>query len=210
MSVVRKMTAAARPLFFAAIVFGPSAGFAASATESSVHSINGSDRLSINGSDQLSINGSDLVSINGSDQLSINGSDSLLALGQVDHIGDGFLSVLGQTVIGADSDFAGISTGSTIAVFGSMDAGTGGFSNTRIVSVSPSGIDSGLPSFLRGTVDAVDAAMGRAVVSGITVDYTAMLSSGSAPSVGDRVAVSGRSYRGLGLLVAEPEGVKLR
>jgi hypothetical protein len=166
--------------------------------------INGSDLLSINGSDQLSINGSDSLSIDGSDSLSINGSD-LLALGRVDVVGDGFISVLGQTVLGADRDLAGITTGTTVAIYGSIDAATGGFANTRVVSVTPTGIDSGMPSFLRGTVDAVDAALGRAVVSGVVVDYSAMLAKGRAPRVGEQLAVSGRAYRGLGLLVAEPD-----
>ena len=62
-----------------------------------------------------------------------------------------------------------------------------------------------MPSFLRGTVDAVDAALGRAVVSGMVVDYSAMLAKGRAPRVGEQLAVSGRAYRGLGLLVAEPD-----
>ena len=62
-----------------------------------------------------------------------------------------------------------------------------------------------MPSYLRGTVDEVDSTLGRAVVSGMTVDYNAMLSRGEAPRVGDLIAVSGRSYRELGLLVAEPD-----
>ncbi len=77
--------------------------------------------------------------------------------------------------------------------------------DTRIVPVSPTGVDSGMPSFLRGTVDEVDASLGRAVVSGMLVDYNALLSRGPAPRVGDQVAVSGRAYSGLGLLVAEPD-----
>ncbi|MBT8131676.1 MAG: hypothetical protein KJO35_05345, partial [Gammaproteobacteria bacterium] len=178
-------------------------------------SINGSDSLSINGSDALSINGSDSLSINGSDMLSINGSDAmrvnnanLLALGQVDAIGDGFISVLGQTVFGSGNDFAGISNGATVAIYGSIDRYTGGFANTRVLPVSRSSFSSGAPSFLRGTVDAVDVATGRAIVGGMMVDYNAMLSQGMTPNVGDQVAVSGRAYRGLGLLVAEP-GLRL-
>jgi hypothetical protein len=42
------------------------------------------------------------------------------------------------------------------------------------------------------------------VVSGVTVDYNALLVGGVAPNVGDEVAVTGRSYKGLGLLVAQP------
>ena len=57
-------------------------------------------------------------------------------------------------------------------------------------------------SYLRGIVDEVNLAFGLAVVSGVTVDYNAMLSGGSAPGVGDEVGVVGRSYGGL--IVADP------
>jgi hypothetical protein len=56
---------------------------------------------------------------------------------------------------------------------------------------------------LTGIVDSVDYATGTAVVSGMTVDYNALLSVGVAPSVDSQVAVSGRHYGDLGLLVAE-------
>ncbi|NNE59285.1 MAG: hypothetical protein HKN35_00125 [Woeseia sp.] len=179
---------------------------------SDARSIDGSDARSIDGSDLLSINGSDLLSINGSDARSVNGSDArsidrneLLALGRVDYIGDGFISVLGQTVLGSLGDFSGIDVDATVALYGSMDSSTGAFAGARIELIAPAGIDAGMPSFLQGVVDSVDAAMGRAVVNGVTVDYTALLSDGAAPQLGDEFALSGRSYRGLGLLVAEPD-----
>ena len=163
-------------------------------------SINGSDRLSINGSDRFSISGSDQMSIDGSDQRSINGSD-LLARGQIDFVGDGFVSVLGQTVFGSGS---GLTIGSTIAVYGSFDSEFGGFVDTQIVPLAPSGVDSGYSDFLRGTVDSIDRSFGIAVVGGMMVDYNAMLATGMAPGLGDEVAITGRNYRGLGLLVATP------
>ena len=43
-----------------------------------------------------------------------------------------------------------------------------------------------------------------AMVSGIAVDYTALMSDGFAPNVGDMLSVAGRDYAGLGMLVAEP------
>jgi hypothetical protein len=58
-------------------------------------------------------------------------------------------------------------------------------------------------SFLRGSVDEVNSMLGRAVISGVSVDYNALLSNGSAPQVGDVVSVTGRAYRGIGILVAE-------
>jgi len=43
------------------------------------------------------------------------------------------------------------------------------------------------------------------VVSGKAVDYTALLSNGSAPSVGDMVSITGRDYGDAGTLVADPQ-----
>ena len=59
-------------------------------------------------------------------------------------------------------------------------------------------------SYLRGVVDYVNPAVGVAVVSGMVVDYSDLLSNSSAPRVGDEIGVVGRSYGSLGLLVADP------
>jgi hypothetical protein len=55
-------------------------------------------------------------------------------------------------------------------------------------------------SFLTGIVDQVNATLGIAVVSGVAVNYNALLSDGAAPEVGQRVAVSGRVYNGIGMV----------
>jgi hypothetical protein len=52
-------------------------------------------------------------------------------------------------------------------------------------------------------VDEVNTSIGMAVISGVSVDYNALLSNGSAPQVGDVVSVIGRAYREIGVLVAE-------
>jgi hypothetical protein len=67
------------------------------------------------------------------------------------------------------------------------------------------GFGPGSPSLLTGFVDSVDYSVGIAVVSGKSVDYTALLADGSAPSVGDIVAVTGRDYGDYGTLVADPK-----
>jgi hypothetical protein len=41
-------------------------------------------------------------------------------------------------------------------------------------------------------------------VSGLTVDYNALLSNGWAMSVGDEVSVTGYHYGDLGVMVADP------
>jgi hypothetical protein len=157
---------------------------ALSITGSDAFSITGSDALSITGSDALSITGSDALSITGSDALSITGSDAeLLALGAITYVGDTFISVLGQTA------------------FVDVDADTGGILDAQVFAVSAS---FGGASYLRGIVDEVDLAGGFAVVSGMTVDYSALLSNGSAPEMGDEVSVTGWSYGDASLLVADP------
>ncbi len=159
--------------------------------------ISGSDALGISGSDALGISGSDIYGISGSDALGISGSDAqLLVLGAIEHIGDGFVSVLGQTVFG---DLGGLGTGMTVAVYGSIDADTGGIVGAQVFPVGPR---VGGASYLRGIVDEVNLAVGLALVSGVMVDYNALLSNGSVPSVGDVVGVTGRSYGGL--IVADP------
>jgi hypothetical protein len=73
------------------------------------------------------------------------------------------------------------------------------------VEGSVAGISADSGSYLTGFVDSVDESMGLAVVSGMTVNYSSLLSSGYSPSVGDQVSVTGRHYSDLGLLVADPQ-----
>jgi hypothetical protein len=112
-------------------------------------------------------------------------------------VSDDFVSVLGQSVFG--NGFGALSIGTSVAVYGTIDRDTGGIMNASVVPVSAGDV-----SYLRGVVDEVNWSTGRAVVSGVTVDYNALLSHGNAPSVGDEVAVTGRAYQELGLLVAQP------
>ncbi|MEX2124238.1 MAG: hypothetical protein WD795_10120, partial [Woeseia sp.] len=122
----------------------------------------------------------------------------LLVVAQVETVADDFISVLGQSVFGV-SDLSAVDVGTPVAVYGTIDRDTGGIVNATVVPVSGGDL-----SYLRGIVDDVNRATGRAVVSGITVDYNALLSNGRAPSVGDEVAVTGRVYREFGLMVAQP------
>jgi hypothetical protein len=149
------------------------------------------------------INGSDARVINGSDARVINGSDRrLMLVGRVNFVGDDFVSVLGQTVLVDRANLGGISVGSAVAVYGSIDIDSGGIRNASVVSMRSAARNA---LYISGVVDSVDYAKGRAVVSGMTVDYTALLADGFAPNVGDMVSVTGREYRGAGLLVADPE-----
>lgn len=165
--------------------------------------IHGGDGEVIHGGDGDVIHGGDAFVIHGGDGRVIHGGD-LLAVGHVDTVADGFISVMGQTVVGEGAEFAGLTSGSTVAIYGSIDAGTGGYTDTSVIYLAPFGVDAGVDDFLKGTVDAVDEVMGVAVVSGVTVDYTALLAARPAPVVGEVVALKGKRYRNLGLFVAVP------
>ncbi len=124
-----------------------------------------------------------------------------MLVGQVNFVGDDFVSVLGQTVFLDRSGIRGIRAGASVAVYGSIDIDTGSIASASVVARS----DVRGVSYLTGVVDSVDAGKGTAVVSGMSVDYTSLLSNGSAPSVGDMISVTGREYKGAGLLVADPQ-----
>jgi hypothetical protein len=115
------------------------------------------------------------------------------------------LSVLGQTVFAAETQIRSIRVGSMVAVFGSIDFATGGIVNATVLDGSVAGISANSGSYLTGFVDSVDHSKGLAIVSGMTVDYNALLSVGYTPSVGDQVSVTGRAYADAGLLVADPQ-----
>ena len=127
----------------------------------------------------------------------------MLLRGQIDALQSDFISVLGQSVFGdrMDSRFA---RGTMIAVYGEIDTETGGIVNASVVAAEEAGFAPDSPAFLTGMVDAVDGATGKAVVSGLLVDYNALLSNGIAPRVGDQVSITGRHYEDLGVMVAVP------
>ncbi len=85
----------------------------------------------------------------------------------------------------AEGDVNRFSLGTSVAVYGSIDIDTGGIVGATIVDAGQAGFTADSPSYLTGIVDAVDYANVNAIVSGIIVDYNALLSFGSAPSVGD-------------------------
>jgi len=119
-------------------------------------------------------------------------------------LGSDFVSVLGQTVFFAEGDVNRFSLGTSVAVYGSIDIDSGGIVGATVVDADQAGFSADSPSYLTGIVDAVDYANGNAIVSGMLVDYNALLAVGSAPSVGDQVSVTGRHYGDLGVLVADP------
>ena len=164
---------------------------------SDLRAVSGSDLRAVSGSDLRAVSGSDLRAVSGSDLRAVSGSD-LLALGRVEFAGSDFVSVLGQTVFVDESIASSIGEGSIVAVFGSFDFDTGGIVGASVVEAGSAGFSADAPSFLTGFVDSVDYSRGLAVVSGMTVDYNALLSNGFAPNVGDMLSVTGRDYAGMG------------
>jgi hypothetical protein len=165
--------------------------------------ITGSGARAITGGGGMAITGSGARAITGGGGMAITGSGALLVLGRVSYVGEDFISVLGQSVFAEPSSISGLRAGSTVAVFGSIDIDTGGIVGASIVDADSAGFASGT-SYLTGIVDAVDSSKGMAMVSGVAVDYTGLLSNGAAPSVGDMVSVAGYSSADSGLLVADP------
>jgi hypothetical protein len=120
-------------------------------------------------------------------------------------LGSDFVSVLGQTVFVGEGEVNRFSLGTSVAVYGSIDIDSGGIVGATVVDADQAGFSADSPSYLTGIVDAVDYTNGNAIVSGMMVDYNALLAVGSAPSVGDQVSVTGRHYGDLGVLVADPQ-----
>ena len=133
----------------------------------------------------------------------ITGSDALVVLGRINYVGEDFVSVLGQSVFVDSASIADLRAGADVAVYGTIDIDTGGIIGATIVDADSAGFASGA-SYLTGIVDSVDSAKGVAMVSGVAVDYTGLLASGSAPAIGDMVSVGGYSYGDSSLLVADP------
>ena len=163
---------------------------------SDTQGIDGSDAQGIDGSDSQGIDGSDTQGIDGSDGQSIESNADLLIIGSVDFINGDFASILGQSVFSDSLVSSGISVGDTVAVYGSIDQATGGIVDSHVIAVAAGYAG----SFLTGIVDDVNSTLGIAVVSGVAVNYTALLGDGVAPSVGQRVSVSGRVYNGIGMV----------
>ena len=108
----------------------------------------------INGSDARVINGSDVRVINGSDARVLNGSDRrLMLVGRVNFVGDDFVSVLGQTVFVDRANLGGISVGSAVAVYGSIDIDSGGIRNASVESMRSAARNA---SYISRVVDSVD------------------------------------------------------
>ena len=128
--------------------------------------------------------------------------DALLVVGPVESVNSAHTMavVLGQKVLlGTNSS---VTVGSTVAVYGEV-LGDGSLNGTKL-EVEGAYVPGATPVYVSGTVQKVQPSIGRAVVSGITVDLTAIMSSGAmTPAVGSTVEISGTQPVNNGLLVAD-------
>jgi hypothetical protein len=126
------------------------------------------------------------ASVNG-----ITGSGAqLLVVGPVEatSVADESATILGQRVRTAIADQ--LTVGNTVAVFGTMRA-DGSIAASAIQSRGPY-VPGATSIFLFGTVQRVEPSVGRAVINGVTVDLTPLMSYGMlSPVVGSKAAVSG-------------------
>src|SRR5947208_605473 len=133
----------------------------------------------------------------------------LLVIGPVESVNgtDSTATILGQLVHTAAID--AIAVGNTVAVFGTArEDGTIEASAIQSRGISVPGATS---IFVSGTVQRAEPALGRVVVSGVTVDLTSAMSYGMfSPAVGSKLAISGTQpvSRGLVLVSGTPASVQ--
>ena len=133
----------------------------------------------------------------------------LLVIGPVESVNaaDSTATILGQRVHTPAID--AIAVGNTVAVFGTARAdGTIEASAIQSRGIYVPGATS---IFVSGTVQRAEPALGRVVVSGVTVDLTSAMSYGMfSPAVGSKLAISGTQpvSRGLVLVSGTPASVQ--
>src|SRR5438874_4650151 len=124
----------------------------------------------------------------------------LLVIGPVESVNatESTATILGQLVHTAAID--AVAVGNTVAVFGTARAdGTIEASAIQSRGIYVPGATS---IFVSGTVQRAEPALGRVVVSGVTVDLTSAMSYGMfSPAVGSKLAISGTQPVSRGLVL---------
>ena len=128
-------------------------------------------------------------------------SAPLLLIGPVESVSSthAFAVVLGQKVlIGA---FDQVTVGDTVAVYGEF-LGDGSLNAAKVVSEGPY-VPGATPVYVEGTVQKVQSSVGRATVSGLSVDLTSLMARGAvSPTVGSKLQITGTQPVNNGLVVA--------
>jgi hypothetical protein len=112
------------------------------------------------------------------------------------------------TVLGLQfhANTAKLSIGEIVNVYGLLHK-DGSIADTVVQGTQSFGAN-GDPVFLKGVVTDVDAALGRAKVDGLTIDYTSQLANSAftVPSIGDVISIAGSQPAAKGVLVATATG----
>ena len=127
-------------------------------------------------------------------------SGELLVIGPVEsvNVADSTATILGQRVHTATIDT--IAVGNTVAVFGAARAD--GTIEASLIQSRGIYVPGATSIFVSGTVQRAEPALGRVVVSGVTVDLTSAMSRGMfSPAVGSRLAISGTQPVSRGLVL---------
>ena len=127
-------------------------------------------------------------------------SGELLVIGPVESVNaaDSTATILGQRVHTATID--AIAVGNTVAVFGAARAD--GTIEASLIQSRGIYVPGATSIFVSGTVQRAEPALGRVVVSGVTVDLTSAMSHGMfSPAVGSRLAISGTQPVSRGLVL---------
>ena len=143
--------------------------------------IDANDALGIDANDGLGIDANDTHGIDANDGLGIDANDVLS--GPVDRIDtvNGIFESMGQIVMASQHALAGMNVGDFVSVQGSVVGP--GWLYADEVSVSDSHYVPGATEvFVIGMLSSVDRAAGTARMGGLTIDYTASLGAGSAPT----------------------------
>ena len=132
--------------------------------------------------------------------MSAKQSDALVLVGPVEAVyaGKGFAIVLGQKV--EFSNAGQLSVGETVSVIGHVNAD--GSVSAKSVQKGSLYVAGATPVLLTGVVQKVNASVGTAVVSGLTVDLTALMANGAVSvAKGSTVTLSGIQPLNGGLVV---------
>src|SRR5436853_68851 len=129
----------------------------------------------------------------------------LLVIGPVESVNaaDSTATILGQLVHTAAID--AIAVGNTVAVFGTARAD--GTIEASAIQSRGTYVPGATSIFVSGTVQRAEPALGRVVVSGVTVDLTSAMSYGVfSPAVGSKLAISGTQPVSRGLVLVSGSG----
>ena len=164
-------------------ILGISVGDTAGISVGDTQGISVGDTAGISVGDVQGISVGDTAGISVGDAQGISVGDSSVLAGPVDRIDivNGVFHSMGQVVMASKDMLVGMRVGDFVSVDGSVVSP--GWLYADAISVSDSAYVPGASKvFVAGLLSSVDSATGTARMGGLTIDYTASLASGRAPS----------------------------